>query len=159
ISYSSARRASHRDRSRTWRPDPRSSRHLALVRSVRRSQNPGHSPLPGQGRMDASLYGQRCRQQLRACLPWSQIFSAADRCNPLLPSPLNQRTSTVLLDVEGTPTPIDFVYKVLFPFALAHAEQFLKDHISAPDVLADLEALRQEHIADAQQNLGPPAFR
>ena len=74
-------------------------------------------------------------------------------------SPLNQRTSTVLLDVEGTTTPIDFVYKVLFPFALAHAEQFLKDHISAPDVLADLEALRQEHIVDAQQNPGPPVFR
>src|SRR5262249_37428248 len=51
-----------------------------------------------------------------------------------------------------------FVYKVLFPYALAHARQFLEDHISSPDVLADLEALGKEHIADARQGLGPPMF-
>jgi len=67
-----------------------------------------------------------------------------------------KHVSGVLLDVEGTTTPIDFVYKVLFPYALAHAEQFLKQHLSAPDVHADLEALRKENMADAR--LGAPLF-
>jgi enolase-phosphatase E1 len=32
---------------------------------------------------------------------------------------------TVLLDIEGTTTPIDFVYKTLFPYARAHAADYL----------------------------------
>lgn len=72
---------------------------------------------------------------------------------------LNQRVSTLLLDVEGTTTPIDFVYKILFPYALAHAEQFLKQHVSTSDGRADVEALRQQNLADARQGLEPPAFR
>ena len=73
-------------------------------------------------------------------------------------SPLNQRTSTVLLDVEGTTTPIDFVYKVLFPFALAHAEQFLKRQISSAEVRSDVEGLRRQHLEDVRQGLEPPPF-
>ena len=34
----------------------------------------------------------------------------------------------ILLDIEGTTTPIDFVFKTLFPFANAHAEDFLRRH-------------------------------
>jgi len=71
---------------------------------------------------------------------------------------LNRRISTILLAVECTTTPISFVYEVLFPYALAHAEQFLKRHLSAPDVRADLEGLRKENLADARQGLDPPAF-
>jgi enolase-phosphatase E1 len=72
---------------------------------------------------------------------------------------LNQRVSALLLDVEGTTTPINFVYKVLFPYALSHAQQFLNNHRSAADVRADLEALRREQIGDARQGLEPPPLR
>jgi len=75
-----------------------------------------------------------------------------------LTSPLNQRNSTVLLDVEGTTTPIDFVYKVLFPFALAHAEQFLKRQISSAQVRSDVEGLRKQNLEDVRQGLEPPPF-
>ena len=31
----------------------------------------------------------------------------------------------VVLDIEGTTTPVDFVYQVLFPYARAHVPAFL----------------------------------
>lgn len=40
----------------------------------------------------------------------------------------------VLLDIEGTTTPIDFVFKTLFPFAAEHVEEFLREHLSDPEV-------------------------
>ncbi len=43
----------------------------------------------------------------------------------------------ILLDIEGTTTPIDFVYMTLFPFASARAEDFLRQNIQEPEV-ADL---------------------
>jgi len=64
----------------------------------------------------------------------------------------------ILLDVEGTTTPIDFVYQVLFPYARSHAQVFLGRHVGAPDVQQDLEALRQENLDDARRGLDPPAF-
>lgn len=71
---------------------------------------------------------------------------------------LDQHVSGILLDVEGTTTPIDFVYKVLFPYALSHAADFFGRHASDPNVRADLEALRQENLADMRRGLGPPPF-
>ena len=32
----------------------------------------------------------------------------------------------ILLDIEGTTTPVAFVYDVLFPFARTHLREFLK---------------------------------
>ena len=32
----------------------------------------------------------------------------------------------ILLDIEGTTTPIDFVYKTLFPYVRSHLVEFLK---------------------------------
>jgi enolase-phosphatase E1 len=72
---------------------------------------------------------------------------------------LNETVRTILLDVEGTTTPLDFVYKVLFPYARSHSEQFLKQHGLSRDVRADLAALRQENIADIRQGLNPPPLR
>jgi enolase-phosphatase E1 len=64
----------------------------------------------------------------------------------------------ILLDVEGTTTPLDFVYKVLFPYARSHAQEFLERHGAAPDVRRDLNALRQENLDDARRGLDPPAL-
>jgi len=32
----------------------------------------------------------------------------------------------ILLDIEGTTTPLDFVYKALFPYTRSHVKQFLR---------------------------------
>jgi len=49
----------------------------------------------------------------------------------------------LLLDIEGTTTPIDFVLKTLFPFAADHVEAFLRAHSSEPEVRGIIEELRR----------------
>lgn len=56
----------------------------------------------------------------------------------------------ILLDIEGTTTPISFVYDVLFPFA----RRRLADYLPHTDV-ADLHSEYQE---DVQRGLNPPAW-
>ena len=64
----------------------------------------------------------------------------------------------ILLDVEGTTTPLDFVYEVLFPYARSNAQGFLERHGASPDVRRDLDALRQENLDDTRRGLDPPAL-
>jgi enolase-phosphatase E1 len=66
--------------------------------------------------------------------------------------------SLILLDIEGTTTPIDFVYKTLFPFARARMKDYLRRNWGAPEIQSDLEQLRAEHSADVAQGLNPPAL-
>lgn len=54
----------------------------------------------------------------------------------------------VLLDIEGTTTPVDYVFGVLFPFAREQAESFLLTHADDPEVQSDLRLLQQEHEAE-----------
>ena len=65
----------------------------------------------------------------------------------------------ILLDIEGTTTPIEFVYEVLFPFARQHVREFVRQHYRSEDVCADINALRAEHRADAERGHKPPAWR
>jgi len=37
-------------------------------------------------------------------------------------------TRAILLDIEGTTTPIDFVHKVLFPYAKEHVGKYVEEH-------------------------------
>lgn len=62
----------------------------------------------------------------------------------------------VLLDIEGTTTPIDFVYKVLFPYARAHLKDWLAIHFASPEFHADLERLIELHREDGTRGLDPP---
>jgi enolase-phosphatase E1 len=64
----------------------------------------------------------------------------------------------VLLDVEGTTTPISFVYDVLFPYARAHLGMFLQTHVSDPEAQTQMHLLREEHEIDKTNELGPPAW-
>lgn len=64
----------------------------------------------------------------------------------------------ILLDIEGTTTPIDFVYKTLFPFARARVRDYLSRNWDAPEVQADLAELRAENSADLAKGLNPPAI-
>lgn len=65
----------------------------------------------------------------------------------------------VLLDVEGTTTPIDFVYKTLFPYATSKIESFLREHTGEPEIAAAVRDLRAQHNADKGQGLEPPYWR
>ena len=54
----------------------------------------------------------------------------------------------ILLDIEGTTTPITFVYDVLFPFARRHAALFLQN--------AGVHDLRREYDEDLVHGNNPP---
>jgi enolase-phosphatase E1 len=64
----------------------------------------------------------------------------------------------VLLDIEGTTTPVDFVYKTLFPYARERAGEFLREHWDDADVREDVAGLHAQHRADAAANLAPPSW-
>ena len=64
----------------------------------------------------------------------------------------------ILLDIEGTTTPIAFVHDVLFPFARAGVRDYLSIHLASAEVLHDLARLREEHARDVAQQLDPPAL-
>jgi enolase-phosphatase E1 len=64
----------------------------------------------------------------------------------------------ILLDIEGTTTPIDFVFRTLFPFARRKLEQFLLDHGCEPDIREDIDALLKQHRDDAAQQFNPPRW-
>jgi len=59
----------------------------------------------------------------------------------------------LLLDIEGTTTPIAFVYEVLFPYARAHVREYLLHELD-PDVV---DLLKQEWRVDASAAPAPPA--
>jgi enolase-phosphatase E1 len=62
----------------------------------------------------------------------------------------------ILLDIEGTTTPIDFVHKILFPFARERVRDYLNQNWASPDLEVDLVKLRAEHAHDFRQGLQPP---
>ncbi len=70
-----------------------------------------------------------------------------------------QPTRAVLLDIEGTTTPVEFVYETLFPFARQHVREFVERHFDSQEVRADVEALKDEHRADVLKGNGPPGWR
>jgi len=74
----------------------------------------------------------------------------------MVPTTLN--IAALLLDIEGTTTPIDFVYKVLFPFARDHVADFLAVHSSDDDVQDAIKALVSEHDGDVSRGLNPPVL-
>lgn len=80
-------------------------------------------------------------------------------CKPLTFSIEPERIRAVLLDIEGTTTPVEFVYETLFPFARQNVREFLMQRLDSPEVRADLEALKEERGADVSQGNGPPDWR
>jgi enolase-phosphatase E1 len=64
----------------------------------------------------------------------------------------------IVLDVEGTTTPVRFVYDVLFPYARERLPGFLRSHGGEPGVREDVEGLRAEHAGDAAAGRNPPAW-
>src|SRR5436190_15631370 len=80
------------------------------------------------------------------------------------PSPLDVVTfrlhehgvRVVLLDIEGTTTPMSFVYDVLFPYARARLSSYLRAHASEDELRDMLATLRVEWHEDARKGEDPP---
>ncbi|HEX6717046.1 MAG TPA: acireductone synthase [Pyrinomonadaceae bacterium] len=65
---------------------------------------------------------------------------------------------SILLDIEGTTTPIDFVHDVLFSYARDHVRDFLTDNLDSAEVRADVALLREEHEVDVRESRNPPSL-
>jgi enolase-phosphatase E1 len=71
----------------------------------------------------------------------------------------------ILLDIEGTTTPVAFVYEVLFPYARLHVAEFLQRLSQTNQLPEVVSAFRTEHradVADIANTVGsaaPPAWR
>ncbi|KCV69468.1 2,3-diketo-5-methylthio-1-phosphopentane phosphatase [Fonticula alba] len=57
--------------------------------------------------------------------------------------------SCMLLDIEGTTTSISFVHDVLFPYAAANLEAFLRSHPTDPNVIRHTNLLVEECAAES----------
>ncbi len=64
----------------------------------------------------------------------------------------------ILLDIEGTTTPVDFVYKTLFPYASRKLESFLQEHAQDPEIQSLIQDLHAQHDADLRRGLEPPRW-
>ncbi len=57
------------------------------------------------------------------------------------------------MDIEGTTTSISFVHEVLFPYASAHLEDYLRDNAELPQVLAQMEAVKATALEESKKHL------
>jgi enolase-phosphatase E1 len=64
----------------------------------------------------------------------------------------------VLLDIEGTTTPIEFVTQVLFPYVSRKLESFLGENFQDPQIQSLIRGLRAQHREDERQGLQPPVW-
>lgn len=62
-----------------------------------------------------------------------------------------------MLDIEGTTTPVAFVYEVLFPYARNRVREFLQQHREHLGI--EIQGLSEEHRRDQQQGLNPPPWQ
>ena len=58
---------------------------------------------------------------------------------------------TILLDIEGTTTPIDFVHKTLFPFAAAKIGEFVRENFG--DIQTEISQLSTEYKKDFAEQI------
>lgn len=59
----------------------------------------------------------------------------------------------ILLDIEGTVSPIPFVHKVLFPYSRRRLKDFVQSHAGDPTVQSSLSATQATALAEDQQVL------
>lgn len=64
----------------------------------------------------------------------------------------------IVLDIEGTTTPVAFVYDVLFPFARLHICEYLSHHGNSSRVREAIRTLREEWEADRARGGEPPPW-
>lgn len=64
----------------------------------------------------------------------------------------------ILLDIEGTTTPMAFVHARLFPYARARLRTWLAAHAGTDDRRDVMELLHAEHVADLAHDASAPAW-
>ncbi|HEV1992701.1 MAG TPA: acireductone synthase [Candidatus Acidoferrum sp.] len=64
----------------------------------------------------------------------------------------------ILLDIEGTTTPVDFIYQTLFPYASRKLESFLREHAQDPEMQALVQDLHAQYELDERNGLKPPGW-
>ncbi|HYL83091.1 MAG TPA: acireductone synthase [Candidatus Angelobacter sp.] len=84
--------------------------------------------------------------------------AACGKVAPVAPFDENQ-VRVLLLDIEGTTTPIDFVTKTLFPYASRKLESFLRENGGNPEIYSLMEELRGQCERELREGLEPPAWR
>jgi enolase-phosphatase E1 len=74
-------------------------------------------------------------------------------------SPIDEsQIRVILLDIEGTTTPVEFVYQTLFPYANRKLESFLREHFQDPEIQSLIQDLRAQHDLDERNGLEPPGL-
>jgi enolase-phosphatase E1 len=66
-----------------------------------------------------------------------------------------EKIRAILLDIEGTTTPISFVHNVLFPYSRTNLSSYLNQHANSPELLADLTLLADEYAQDVIEDKQP----
>ena len=64
----------------------------------------------------------------------------------------------ILLDIEGTTTPLAFVTRTLFPYARVHLRAYLEAQTDTPQFLALVDSFRNEHAEDARSHEPVPEW-
>jgi len=72
--------------------------------------------------------------------------------------PAAAATRAILLDVEGTTTPIAFVFDVLFPYVRSHLGDHFERHAGDPALARLIEHLQAEHEADRSAGRAVPSW-
>ena len=73
-------------------------------------------------------------------------------------SAVESQARIILLDIEGTTTPVDFVYQILFPYASSNMESFLRKNFREPEIMSLIQRLYTKHQVDERQGLQPSAW-
>jgi enolase-phosphatase E1 len=66
--------------------------------------------------------------------------------------------AVILLDIEGTTTPVAFVTRVLFPYARQHLRSHLEQHAGAAEYETLIERLHDEHARALREGEALPAW-
>jgi enolase-phosphatase E1 len=66
---------------------------------------------------------------------------------------------SVVLDIEGTTTAVEFVYDVLFPFARRALPSYIREHLDTPGLRDPFRRLREEWMDDVSRGESPPEWR
>jgi enolase-phosphatase E1 len=61
----------------------------------------------------------------------------------------------ILLDIEGTTTPVSLVDQTLFPYATRMLQAFLLQHAQEPEIVSLIDDLRAQHDLDESNGLKP----
>ena len=73
-------------------------------------------------------------------------------------SPALAGIDAILLDIEGTTTPVVFVFEVLFPYARRHLRRHLERHATSPEYDVLFNRLRDEHASDRNSGEVVPSW-